>query len=135
MPTLSGKAGKAGKSGKAEKAKGPAKKGKVSKASKQVPTKKRAPAQPTIVDDDDFIEESAGAKGNVGSPGEIQLAQPMQGDVVSPTLASVLIVPRIAGEELATLKGFLRYYTLTGIYVGSIVSKTSFMRKKGGVLL
>lgn len=126
MPILSGKSAKSAKSSKS----GKAGKAGSAKGKKSIPVRKRPGID--LVEDDETVEErSDGTKAETVA----SLAEPMQGDVVSPALISVLIVPRIAGEELNPLKGFLKYYSITGIYIGSIVSKTSFMHKKGGILL
>lgn len=85
----------------------------------------------TVVEDlDDAVVEE------VASPAEpVARAEPFNGDVVHPSLKGLLVIPRLAGAEGDVVKGFLRYYSLTTLFIGTITTRTSFMHKKGGVLL
>lgn len=66
---------------------------------------------------------------------EIERATPFSDGIVAASLADLVMVPHASGSEVELTRGFLRYFAATGTYIGSMSSKLSFMKKKGGTLL
>ena len=60
---------------------------------------------------------------------------PFADGLISARLNGLVIIPRAGGEEVELLRGFLRHFASAAPFAGNIVSKASFMRKKGGRLL
>ena len=60
---------------------------------------------------------------------------PFSDGVVSPQFRRFPTVQRAADAEVALLKSFLHYFSVGRTFVGTIHTKTSFMKKKGGRLL
>ena len=55
--------------------------------------------------------------------------------IVAPCIDGLVAIPRVGGQEVDLLRSFLRYFHITDTFIGNISSKTSFMKRKGGVLL
>lgn len=81
-------------------------------------------------EDRNIIDEIA-----VNSIPEAHKISPFVDGLVSARLNGLVIIPRVGGEEVELLRGFLRHFSTAAPFAGNIVSKTSFMRKKGGRLL
>lgn len=64
-----------------------------------------------------------------------QIAIPFSDGLVSPKFSMFPMLPRVGDTEVDLLKSFLKYFSVTSPYIGTISTKTSFMKKKGGRLL
>lgn len=94
--------------------------------------------------DDESIEDSPldsdtmaeVAPGVLEEPVEkVKLPEPFSDGIVSSCLDGLVTVVRVGGQEVLLLSSFLQYFATTGSYIGAIVTKWSFMKKKGGRLL
>ena len=65
----------------------------------------------------------------------VEQAVPFSDGIVAPCLANLVVIPRVGGQEVDLLKSFLKYFGITETFIGAISSKTSFMKRKGGMLL
>lgn len=82
--------------------------------------------------DEEFTEVDAVQSSNTP---KVSIAEPFADGLVSPKLKGLVVVPRVGGEEVTALHDFLEMYARTETYIGTISSKTSFMKKSGGRLL
>lgn len=55
--------------------------------------------------------------------------------LVAPCLKDLVVIPRIGFQEVELLRTFLHYFVITETFIGAISTKSSFMKKRGGVLL
>ena len=63
-------------------------------------------------------------------------ATPFSDGLFSAYLRNAVIIPSSTqDDEIDLFKQFLDYYSKEGVFVGSIVNKTSFMKNKGGRLM
>lgn len=60
---------------------------------------------------------------------------PFSDGIVASCLKDLVVIPRIGGQEVELLRGFLKYFSSTELFLGSISNRLSFMKKKGGILL
>lgn len=82
--------------------------------------------------DEEFTETEAVQSSNAP---KVNTAESFADGLVSPKLKGLVVVPRVGGEEVTVLHDFLEMYARTETYIGTISSKTSFMKKSGGRLL
>ena len=87
------------------------------------------PLDPDTVYDGDVGEDE-------GSPEfTAPTVEPFEDDLVSRRLKNLTVIPRAGGEDAALLHDFLYLFAKTETFIGTISSKTSFMKKAGGRLL
>lgn len=101
----------------------------ISKKSDKVPTKQKS--SEAVRSKADAAEQTI----QVGAKAEAPLATPFSDGIVVARLNNLAFVPRSGGDEVDILRSFLKYYSSSTPFVGTISSKLSFMRKKGGRLL
>lgn len=65
----------------------------------------------------------------------IEVAAPFSDGIVSAKFQAFPTTSRSADAEVELLKSFLSYFSVTTPFIGTIDSKISFMKKKGGRLL
>lgn len=82
--------------------------------------------------DEEVVETEVSGQVSTSTVGP---AEPFSDGLVSAKLKGLVVVPRVGGEEVTVLHDFLEMYSRTEPYIGTISSKTSFMKKSGGRLL
>lgn len=126
MPRISGKQRKVPKKEKAPKTKGK-KLGKAQNLPEPDVEDENVIAGVTPVEDTDDEPE-------VELPA-VELAVPFSDGIVAACLNNLVVIPRIGGQEVDILRSFLHYFVVTDTFIGTITTRASFMRKKGGTLL
>lgn len=136
MPNIGKKSGGASKSaGKIK----PSKKSpsmKVSLGGKGKPTK--AKGKQSLLDDAPIFPGMDAEEINeseVVSEVRVSPAEPFSDGLVSSKLKGLTVVARVGGQEVSVLHDFLELFAKTDTFIGTISSKTSFMKKTGGRLL
>lgn len=87
-----------------------------------------------IIDLNEVIEDS-NLPVVVNKDNKLVEIEPFSDGIVNYKLDGLIVVPRICYQELDPLKQFLKYFATVGFTAGSIYTKSSFMKRKGGVLL
>lgn len=82
-----------------------------------------------------YVPDTSETEERVVPRQEVERATPFSDGIVAASLADLVMVPHASGSEVELTRGFLRYFAATGTYIGSMSSKLSFMKKKGGTLL
>lgn len=121
----------------------PAKKNKPLKKKEKTKSKKLA-SEDDVFMEDEIIRRTDGDEDEFDfdkptihqeSVQETTPAVPFSDGIVSKCLEDLVAIPRVGGQDVEVLKGFLNYFHLTGTFIGTISTKSSFMKKKGGILL
>ena len=86
-----------------------------------------APLDPNTMYEEDSEERVVG--------GSASPVEPFSDGIVSDKLQGLTVIPRSGGEDIAVLHDFLYLFAKTETFIGTISSKTSFMKKAGGRLL
>lgn len=129
MPKLSAKQKKTG---------GPTKGKKRSAPVPKKQEKKHPPVEEDeIIDVDSPIveEEEREPEATPMARTAMEVAVPFSDGIAAASLKDLVVILRDGGQEVAFLRSFLRYFATTETFIGSVSSKLSFMKKKGGTLL
>ena len=88
-------------------------------------------------EDDEVLDPDVGYEEEVAESTDrtVERAEPFSDGLVSVRLRDVTVIPRIGGEECLVLGEFLKQLSSTEPFIGSISTKTSYMKKQGGRLL
>lgn len=104
-------------------------------------TSKKSKAAKVPVEDQDVLSLSSPEEGHSDSVTEVvagaeaSATVPFSDGLVAACLKDLVVIPRVGGSEVDLLKGFLKYFATTELFLGSISNRLSFMKKKGGILL
>lgn len=69
------------------------------------------------------------------APQIVEQAVPFSDGIVAVCLQELIAIPTHDVAEVELFRSFLQYFSSTGSFIGTISSKTSFMKKKGVILL
>lgn len=65
----------------------------------------------------------------------VEQAIPFSDGITASCLSNLVVISKVGGAEVDLLRSFLKYFATTETFIGAISSKTSFMKRKGGMLL
>ena len=103
-------------------------------------TPRKSPVKSTNVDADDvavnLLDASEIEEEEEQTPAKVvSKAEPFTDGIVAACLKNTIAIERVGPEEVELLRAYISDRVTSGTYIGSIYNKSSFMRRKGGLLL